>query len=293
VLLLYQMAKVASRSWIEAAKPAMAAKNTTPIHCHFVLPCNRERISSAFSLPADRQTIANMLLPKNILRSGACAEAQIESARQSQERIRVVSGMRDPVARSISLIIFMADFYGHISCPLRAGTEISADYVVGYLQETWRWVLERREPDRTFEWFLWYMTDAFRTWFASELGAAFGVDVLEGVFRAQDATQRMSTSSADILIYRVEDMLPASCGYARLLAAASKFLEITLTGFPSINRSSARRSRALSEEVRRQFWLPEDMLNAIYAEPVVEHFYNRDEILAFKQRWSWGRIGEG
>jgi hypothetical protein len=31
------------------------------------------------------------------------------------------------------------------------------------------------------------------------------------------------------------------------------------------------------------------MLNAIYGEPVVEHFYNRDEIVAFKQKDGAGR----
>jgi hypothetical protein len=290
VILLYQMAKVASRSWTEAAKSA--PENSVPIHCHFVLPCNRERIAAVFGLPAAQQTIANMLLPRELLGSGASAWERIESARQGHEKIRVVSGMRDPVARSISLILFMADFYGHVSCPLSPRAHMTADYVVGYLQENWRWVLERREPDQTFEWLLWYLTDAFRTWFASEFGAVLGVDVLKGAFRAQEAMQRMSTSWADIFIYRVEDMLTASFGHTHLLAEASKFLETTLTGFPNINTSAARRSRALSEEVRRQFWLPDEMLNAIYGEPVVQHFYNRDEILGFKQRWNRARIGE-
>jgi hypothetical protein len=69
------------------------------------------------------------------------------------------------------------------------------------------------------------------------------------------------------------------------LAEASKFLEAALTEFPVANTSGARRSRALSEEVRRQFWLPGEMLDAIYSEPVVQHFYSRDEIAAFKRSW--------
>ena len=292
MILLYQMPKVASRSWIEAAKPALAAENSIPIHCHFALPSNRERIQAAYGLPAAQQTIANMLMAKQLLRAGASGWAQIQSARQRQERIRIISGMRDPIARSISLIVFMADFYGHVSCPLSPRAPMSADYVVSYLQGNWKRVLECREPDQTFEWVLWYLTDAFRTWFPSEIGAVFGVDVLKGTFRAQEAMQRMSTSSAEVFIYRVEDMLPEAPGYARLLAQANTFLGTTLTSFPNFNTSTSRRSRALSEQVRRQFWLPDEMLNAIYDEPIVQHFYNRDEILAFKQRWSRARIGE-
>lgn len=292
MIFLYQMPKAASRSWIEAGKTALAAENVDPIHCHYALPSNRDRMAAVFGLPAAQQTTANMLMPRALLRMGASAWAQIESLRQRREKIRVVSGMREPVARSVSLVIYMADFFGHVSCPLNPRADMSADYVVSYLQETWRWVLERREPDRTFEWLLWYMTDGFRTWFASELGAVFGVDVLEGAFEKQQAMQRMSTSEADVLIYRVEDMRPEASGYARLLAQASTFLETTLTAFPSINTSTTRRSRALSEEVRRHFWLPDEMLDAIYGEPVVQHFYNRDEILAFKQRWGGARIHE-
>jgi len=292
VILLYQMPKVASRSWIEAARPALVGEDSVPVHCHFALPRNRERIEAVHGLPSAQQTIANMLMARQMLRAGASGWAQIQSALQRQEKIRIVSGMRDPIARSISLIVFMADFYGHVSCPLSPRAPMSADYVVSYLQENWRWVLERREPDQTFEWLLWYLTDAFRTWFGSELRAVFGVDVLGGSFRSSDAAQRMSTSSADVFIYRVEDMVPEAPGYARLLAHASEFLGTTLVSFPSINTSTARRSRALSEEVRRQFWLPDEMLDTIYGEPVVQHFYNRAEILAFKQRWSRGRIAE-
>jgi hypothetical protein len=292
VIFLYQMPKAASRSWIEAAKTALAAENAVPIHCHYAHPSNRDRIAAVFALPTAQQTIANMLMPRALLRMGASAWAQIESAWQGRENIRVVSGTRDPVARSISLIVYMADFFGHVSSPLNPRADMSADYVVSYLQETWRWVLERREPDQTFEWLLWYMTDGFRSWFASELGVVFGVDVLKGAFERQDAMQRMNTSSADVMIYRVEDMRPEASGYARLLAQASTFLGTSLNSFPNVNTSTTRRSRALSEEVRRQFWLPDEMLDAIYGEPVVQHFYDRDEILAFKQKWSRARIRE-
>jgi hypothetical protein len=74
--------------------------------------------------------------------------------------------------------------------------------------------------------------------------------------------------------------------------ASKQFSRTALTSFPNVNTSTTRRSRALSEEVRRQFWLPDEMLDAIYGEPVVQHFYDRDEILAFKQRWSRARIRE-
>ncbi|MGP0070943.1 MAG: putative capsular polysaccharide synthesis family protein [Bryobacteraceae bacterium] len=292
MILIYQMAKVASRSWEVAAKSPLATENEPPVHCHYVVPRNRERIQAILDLPADRQTIYNMLLPRNILRAGASGWKQIDSARRRQQNTKIVSGMRDPVARSISIITFMADFFGHVSRPLSPRVAVSLEYVVESLQENWRWVLERREPDQTFEWLLWYLTDAFRSWFPDELGAAFGIDVLEGTFQRQDAMQRISTPETDIFIYRVEDMLPEAHGYSRLLEQASAFLETKLTSFPAVNTNSTRRSRELSAEVRRQFWLPADMLDAIYSEPIVQHFYDGDEILAFKKCWSASKLKE-
>jgi hypothetical protein len=243
---------------------------------------NRGRIQLASRSADNRQYVS----AQATLALGRLCLGKIEAARQRQEKIRVITGIRDPVARSISLIMFLADFYGHTSRPLKPQSEISSDYVIRSLQENWRWVLERNEPNQTFEWILWYFTDAFRTWFASELGAVFGVNILTSTVLGGAASQRISTSAADIFLYRVEDMLPTSAGRSQLLAEASKFLEITVTGFPTVNASAKRRSRTLSEEVRRQFWLPDEMLDAIYGEPIVQHFYSRDEILAFKQRWA-------
>ena len=230
-------------------------------------------------------------MAKQLLRAGASAWAQIESARLGKQGVQVISGMRDHVARSISLIVFMADFFGHTSCPLNPRAEMSADYVVGYLQGNWRRVLEGGEPQQTFEWLLWFLTDAFRTWFAWELGEVFGVDVLSAKFVAEDAAQRIRTDAADIFIYRAEDMVPSSPGHARLLEETGRFLNTPVTGFPSINSSDARRSSALSEQVRREFWLPGEMLDTIYSEPIVRHFYSADEIAHFRHRWSGGRIG--
>jgi hypothetical protein len=41
-----------------------------------------------------------------------------------------------------------------------------------------------------------------------------------------------------------------------------------------VNTSDTRRSHGVSEVIRRQFWLPADMLNAIYEAPVVKRFYS-------------------
>jgi hypothetical protein len=209
------MAKVASRSWIEAAKPCAALTGGTPLHCHFVMPLNREMIAAVYRDPARRQTIANMLLPRNMLRTGAAAWTEIENARARGNVIRVITGMRDPVARSISFVVFMADFYGHTALPLTPHGPVTADFVIGFLQENWRAVLERREPDGTFEWLLWFVTGAYRTWFDDEFCAAYGVDVRATPFERDAGAQRVRGGLVDILAYRAEDLIPSSFRHKR------------------------------------------------------------------------------
>jgi hypothetical protein len=286
VIIVHQMAKVASQSWVQAARPAAAIEGSAPFHSHFIIPANRQRIEAAYDVPTARQTIANMLMPRNMLRTGAAAWAQIEAARQSGERIRVVTGMRDPVARSISLIVFMVDFYGHVSRPLSPQVAISAEYVIEALLQTWQSVLDQREPNTTFEWLLWYLTGAFRSWFFEEFAVAYGVDPLAGPDGAWDGARRINAGSTEILLYRAEDMAPSANGHAGLLAATSAFLGAPVEGFVSVNTSDTRRSRALSAEIRARFRLPREWLDTIYNEAIMRRFYRSAEIAAFKQQWS-------
>jgi hypothetical protein len=277
------MSKVASQSWIEAARNASAGD---PVHCHYVMPSNLERIEAAIHDPARRQTISNMVVPNYILRSGRQARVRIDEARQSGEQVRVITGMRDPVARSISLIVFFADFVGHTERPLRHRTPLSADVVIATLQEIWTAVLERREPDGTFEWLLWFLVGAYRNWFREELAPAFDADVFGTVFNRETASQRIKTPVAELLAYRVEDMTPDSPLCSRLLDQAGEFLGAPISSFPNVNMSEARGSRAVSDEVRQRLRMSAEMIDAIYDDATVRHFYTSDEIAAFKVRWT-------
>ena len=125
---------------------------------------------------------------------------------------------------------------------------------------------------------------------ASELLQAARLDAAREQRVDRTATRLIEAIRAkDDRLGGVEDMLPEASGHARLLAQASGFLETALMSFPNVNTSATRRSRALTAEVRRRFWLPDEMLDAIYSEPVVQHFYAPDEIRAFRRQWSASR----
>jgi hypothetical protein len=286
MLIVHQMAKVASHTWCQTVRDVHGRDEPQPIHCHFMMPATREHIAAALNGPPDRRTIANMLIAKSTLRDGAATWARLLSARQANETIRVISGIREPVSRSISIILFLADFYGHVDRPLNPRVAMTPEYVIEFLRESWCLVLDRREPRGTFEWLLWYLIGAYRTWFAEELGAAFGVDVLQTEFSPGQASQRITAPAADVLIYRVEDMQPTAPGYSALLRQASAFLQGPIRAFPVVNTSTARRSHDVSEAVRGRFSLPAATLNRIYDDPIIRHFYSGQEIDGWIARWA-------
>jgi len=285
MLIIHQMSKVASHAWLLAARRALGVDDGQILHCHFMMPANRERIMAAVNRPAADRSIANMVMLNETLRRGATAWEGLLAARQAHGTVRVISGIRDPVARSVSIIMYMADFFGHVDRPLHPRGALTPEYVIEYLRENWRLVLDQREPRGSFEWLLWYLTGAYRTWFSEELAAAFGVDVRQTRFDANQACERISVPGLDLLIYRVEDMAPAAPSHSSLVAHASDFLQAQIQGFPAVNSSTLRRSREVSETVRRRFTLPAAMLAGIYGDPIVRHFYSGEEIATFIARW--------
>jgi Putative capsular polysaccharide synthesis protein len=285
MLFVHQMSKVASHAWLLAAKETLKTDDAQILHCHFMVPSNRERMTTAVKGPSAVPTISNMVMLNETLRRGAAAWERVLSARQTKAPVRVITGMRDPVARSISIIMYMADFLGHVNRALNPRVALTPEYVIEYLRENWRLVLEREEPQASFEWLLWYLTGAYRTWFAEELQTAFGVEVQQGRFDFARGCQRISTPTLDLLVFRVEDMQPAAPAYRALLTEASAFLQAPLQAFPTANTSSARRSREVSEAVRARFSLPGGMLREIYDNPVTRHFYTEQEIANLVARW--------
>jgi hypothetical protein len=280
------MAKVASMAWVEAARPAVERMGAAPVHAHFLTEPNLQAIAEILAAPPEENTIANPLIARVVVRKGRQGMAQIEVARQRKQEILVVTGMRDPVARSLSLLTFFADFCGHTGGALSARDGASADAVCAVLGELWRAVLAGAEPAGSFERLVWRMIGAYRNWFSEELGAVFDVDIFSAPFPPGGGAQRLSARGVDVLAYRAEDMTPGAPARRALQDAAESFLGAPNFALPEVNTAATRRSYPLYTQTRERFRLPAATLDAIYDVPAVTHFYRAHEIAEFKARWS-------
>lgn len=288
LILVHQMAKVASLAWREAARPALEFAHPGPLHVHYLAPANLAVIETILHAEARANTIANPLIVRQMGRKGRATATAVAASRHENCQIRVITGMRDPVARSISLVGFLADFVGHSTRALGARQGATAEAVVHFLSETWDAVLTGTVPAGNFERLACWMTGAYRSWFDEELAGVHGLDVFATRFSPDDGAQAVLGDAAWALAYRMEDMAADSPKRAKLLAQAASFLSLQTISLPELNTAATRRSRGLSEEVQASFHLPSDWLNSIYAAPTVRHFYPAAEIGAFKARWSGG-----
>lgn len=284
LILVYQMAKVASQAWVEAARPAARRGGEEPLHAHYLTAGHLRALEALLKTDGDAGAIARPLIVRDIIRKGRALTA-VERARDERRPIQVITGMREPVARSISLVSFLADFVGHTGGNLSARDGASAETVCRFLHRLWADVLSGTEPAGGFERLAWRMTGAYRTWFQEELAAVFGLDVFASPFPTVDGARRMRGAGVELLAYRAEDMAAESPNHSALLAAARSFLGAPDLGLPQINTAATRRSHALYQETRARFRLSAAVLDRVYGAPAVAYFYSPDEIAKFKQRW--------
>jgi len=284
MIIVHQMAKVASMSWVEAARPAAALMGTVPLHTHFLTERNLQTLADILAAPPDDNTLVNPLIVRSMLRNGRRAAEQVGAARAAGQAVRLISGMRDPVARSVSLLSFFADFCGHSARGLSARDGATADDVCATLEALWCAILAGTEPRGSFERLLWHMIGMYRSWFDQEFGTVFGLDVRAAPFPG-GGVLRLHARGIEALVYRAEDLTSGATGRHGVLDAAHAFLGGAGAGLPAINTAATRRSYPLYVATRDRFRLPLPILDAIYAAPIVRHFYRDEEIAAFKAHW--------
>lgn len=282
MIIVYQMAKVASMAWVDGAR----RQGMRALHAHYLAPANLDALEALLAPGRDEQTIANPLMVRQVMRSGLAAVAELTQARERGEKIRLVAGVRDPVARSLSLLFFFADFCDHTERRLSLRGAAQAQDLCGFLEELWQAVLEDTAPSGSFERLLWMMIGAYRSWFNSELRATFGIDALASDARAANGVWRASTGDAELLLYRAEDMPAPGNADSPMCAAADAFFGTTNWTFPELNTAATRRSAQLYAQTRAAFRLPASTLDRIYDVAEVRHFYAGEEIAGLKARWS-------
>ncbi len=173
--------------------------------------------------------------------------------------IRVITLVRDPVARAVSDLFENPALLGASGdvrqMPLESVVAIAAEQVSGSLVYT-------------------------EQWFDRELGGLLGFDFFARDFDRKNGFEILHEGRFELLAGKLERLSDNGAGYL------GRFLDLG-RDFP-IPRSRARSATgeaALYDQVRRSLKLPAAVLDEVYSSRVCRHFYTPEELEGFRKLW--------
>jgi hypothetical protein len=239
-ILVYQMGKVGSTSVCRS----LEAAGHHPVHVHFLTAQSHRYVRAAYEdvgmKPAHYYT-EKLVRPY---------------LKWTNHRLKVISLVRDPVARYVS---------GLFQWPT------CRDAVSEDAAKTRADVAERLSQPNALRYEL--------TWFDRELKKTLGVDVLGEPFDREHGYQTYRGPRADVLLLKLErlsELLPT---------VVSDFVGTPLQNVRA-NVGKQKNRGALYAEVKRTLTLPRSVCERTYDHEWVRHFYTADEIASFVRKWS-------
>lgn len=280
---MFQMAKVASRSWMRLLDDMLP--NSMVTHFHVISEPARTRIEAIMSQTGDAQTFKYLSMPR-LGRPPDDILPQIRQGKWIGPALTIVSGVRDPVARAISLVAFSCNRFGYTRAPVTVRDGGSAESLNLLFFKALRLAQSENcvmEGDTLLTQLAHGIHD-YGIWFDQELDAGFGLDVFRTEFNHQARCLQIEGTNR-VFVYRVED-LPTSAASAAMTLSASNFLGSQFDAVPPENTEGEARFRNLYKEFVRTVKLSKSDLDWFYDEKTVRHFYTDAEIDSFKIRWS-------
>lgn len=200
---------------------------------------------------------------------------RLAHARATGETITIISGVRDPVSRSLS--VAMQNLEAAFADCVSPSVQASAEAIATRVADLWLRETTNGDPVRTF---LEKMIRAPFEWFEQELAGPFGFDLREQAFDTAQGYSIQSRDNVRLLLFRHE----------RAPAAIEKGLTELFPGMdfvlPHDNTGEDKPSGGIYRALRQCFRLPRATLEAIYAHADVRPYFGDDEITAAIERWA-------
>ncbi len=252
-VLVYQMAKVGSSTVVRSVRASRPRRWV--FHVHTLTPSGIAAMEQFYrhagvpSLPAAGHLLVSRYLRDQLVRGLAPG------------RWKVVTLVRDPIARNLSLIFQLGR---------RLVPDFEARCDTGRLDPIE--ILER------FEHCYPAQVDCMR-WFRDELDAVFGVNPFAQSFHRAAGFQVYRGPSVDVLLMRTEDLDRSAEGALRGFLGLGEFRWHRAN--VGVRKTNGRRYTGVLAGLR----LPVEFVDRVYGNPLVQHFYSADELDRFRTRW--------
>ena len=246
-VLVYTAPKVAST----AVTAALQAAGQTVFHVHMISPAGMRDLREAMR----RRGLARMKWDALGLEDiGKAIAAELIAPRHPA---RVVSLVRDPVARNVSFYFETLDVLWQTE---RAHERVGLERLLAEFHERFR-------HDRGVD------------WFDDEFKPVLGLDVYRHPFPHGKGYQRIDAGPYEVLIMRhdLDDRVKERC-LAELVGAPS----VSLT---PMNVSAQKPYADVYREFLRRVELPEDYVERLLDSKYARHFYGPGELARFRAKW--------
>ena len=271
-ILVYQMAKVGSRSVFESLKSTITDR---PIyHFHILRP---KSVSTYERWRRKSFPISMDGLPY-VWRCQYLYQQITRGIRSNSKKWKVISLVRDPIARNIS------DFFQNIRLEPK-GTDGNMR-VVGVGSEVYDVYgfsvnINNNNPEKLIDIFLEkYPHDEPLKWFDLEFKDIFNFDIFAKDFPKSEGYKIYKYKSAEILLMRLENL--EECAQDAFKA----FLNIENFSLLNRNIGSQKDYANIYQAFKDSIVFPESTLEKIYSSKYARHFYSEEEIKIFKNKWS-------
>lgn len=174
------------------------------------------------------------------------------------KKIKIITVVREPVARSFSMMFQGIQNWGIGRLAEGKKSICLADVAEEYIQES---------QSSTFD------------WFDEEIRRVFGIDIYQYPFNAELGYQIIKEGNVEIFVYKLEKS-------REIEVALRKFLGNEAFSLFRKHESAKEPHRFVYEELKKNFYVSEDVLEGIYKDERMKHFYSEDEIASFYKKWA-------
>jgi Putative capsular polysaccharide synthesis protein len=255
-ILVYQMGKVGSQSIVDSLE---AMRINRPVyHVHF--------LNEANIIKADRM-LHDIYGPHYNVNDWCLYESRFvikHILKQRNRKVKIISLVRDPIARNISSFFYNIDKFIPNCTKLYEKGRIAV-------------------PDITEVFFeKFHEHDLPLTWFDEEMKYVFGIDVFSADLSrfVDNRVFIYKHGDIDLLVLKTEDI-----NYVAH-EAVQKFLQITDFRVKQAHLSTEQHYSRVYEDFTKTAKLPNKYLATMYESKYVKYFYTSKEIAHFRARWS-------
>ncbi|MER5703737.1 putative capsular polysaccharide synthesis family protein [Micromonospora sp. NPDC002296] len=261
-ILIYQMGKVGSTSLWETLTRSGIPNPVYKVH-----------YLSDHGIREGGAVFTHLLgVPGTLPHSDAVREVRELLTDEPDRPWKVVSVVRDPIARDVSSFVQLV----HFAHPELTRPTIQEDKIA-------------RAASLQFA--MYSESDSYHSrWFDTEIRDMFGIDVFETPFDHEHRRLRVSRGNVDLMVLRLEDLT------ATLSGNLSWFLGVPPSDIPAVYASSRhpeKQAPAYDPDVYRRIVkrvrVPLARSRPIYESRFARHFYTDDEIGRFAAGWAEGR----